>query len=71
MHTASGKGTLKNSDVLVRDGVIVAIGGDAGGSNATVIDAKGRALTPGLFGGLNALWASKRSVGNRRPSIQR
>jgi hypothetical protein len=55
VHTASGKGTLKNTDVLVRGGVIVAIGGDAGTSNATVIDAKGRALTPGLFGGLNGV----------------
>ena len=37
---------------MVRGGVIVAIGSDAGASNATVIDAKGKELTPGLFGGL-------------------
>lgn len=55
VHTASGKGTLKNTDVLVRGGVIAAIGVEAGSSNATVIDAKGRALTPGLFGGLTSL----------------
>jgi hypothetical protein len=55
VHTASGKGTLKNTDVLVRGGVIVAIGSDASSTNATVIDAKGRALTPGLFGGLTSL----------------
>jgi hypothetical protein len=55
VHTASGKGTLKNTDVLVRGGVIIAIGSDASAANATVIDAKGRALTPGLFGGLTAL----------------
>jgi hypothetical protein len=55
VHTASGKGTLKNTDVLIRGGVIAAVGGEAGSSSATVIDAKGRALTPGLFGGLNAL----------------
>jgi Amidohydrolase family len=55
VHTASSKGTLKNTDVLVRGGVIVAIGADAAASSATVIDAKGRALTPGLFGGLNAM----------------
>jgi hypothetical protein len=55
VHTASGRGTLKNTDVLVRGGIIAAIGGDASASNATVIDAKGRALTPGLFGGLNAV----------------
>ncbi|HTD71926.1 MAG TPA: amidohydrolase family protein [Steroidobacteraceae bacterium] len=52
VHTASTKGTLKNTDVVVRGGVIVAIGSDAGGSNATTIDAKGKELTPGLFGGL-------------------
>ena len=52
VHTASTKGTLKNTDVVVRGGVIVAIGTDAGASSATVIDAKGKELTPGLFGGL-------------------
>jgi hypothetical protein len=52
VHTASAKGTLKNTDVVVRGGVIVAIGADAGASNATVVDAKGKELTPGLFGGL-------------------
>jgi amidohydrolase family protein len=52
VHTASGKGTLKNTDVVVRGGVIVAIGTDAGASSASVIDAKGKELTPGLFGGL-------------------
>jgi hypothetical protein len=52
VHTASAKGTLKNSDVVVRGGLIVAIGSEAGTSSATVIDAKGRELTPGLFGGL-------------------
>jgi Amidohydrolase family len=52
VHTASAKGTLKNTDVVVRGGLIVAIGSDAGTSGATVIDAKGKELTPGLFGGL-------------------
>jgi hypothetical protein len=52
VHTASAKGTLKNTDVLVRGGVIVAIGAEAAAPNATVIDAKGKELTPGLFGGL-------------------
>jgi Amidohydrolase family len=52
VHTASAKGTLKNTDVVVRGGTIVAIGGDAAAPNATVIDGKGKELTPGLFGGL-------------------
>ena len=51
VHTASAKGTLKNTDVVVRGGIIVAIGSEAG-SGATIIDAKGKELTPGLFGGL-------------------
>jgi hypothetical protein len=51
VHTASAKGTLKNTDVVVRGGLIVAIGSDTG-SGATVIDAKGKELTPGLFGGV-------------------
>lgn len=53
VHTASSQGTLKNTDVLVRGGTIAAIGPAAGTPpGATVIDAKGRDLTPGLFGGL-------------------
>jgi hypothetical protein len=55
VHTASAKGTLKNTDVVVRGGTIVAIGADAAAPNATVIEAKGRELTPGLFGGLTAI----------------
>ena len=54
VHTASAKGTLKNTDVVVRGGIIVAVGG-AAGSSAVVIDAKGKELTPGLFGGLTAI----------------
>jgi Amidohydrolase family len=53
VHTASSQGTLKNTDVVVRGGVIVAIGSAASiPSGATIIDAKGKDLTPGLFGGL-------------------
>jgi imidazolonepropionase-like amidohydrolase len=52
VHTATAQGTLKNTDVVVRGGMIVAIGPDVGRSNATIIDAKGKELTPGLFGGL-------------------
>jgi Amidohydrolase family len=51
VHTASTRGTLKNADVVVRGGVIVAIGAEAG-SSASVIDARGKELTPGLFGGV-------------------
>lgn len=53
VHSASSLGTLKNTDVLVRGGIIAAIGPATGTiPGATVIDANGRDLTPGLFGGL-------------------
>ena len=52
VHTASARGTLKNTDLLVRNGMIAAIGPESGAAGATVIDATGKELTPGLFGGL-------------------
>jgi Amidohydrolase family len=55
VHTASVKGTLKNTDVLVRGGVIVAIGALTAAPTAVVIDAKGKELTPGLFGGVTGI----------------
>jgi len=54
VHTASSQGTLKNTDVVVRGGIIVAIGPAAAiPPGAAIIDAKGKELTPGLFGGLS------------------
>src|SRR5580700_8534946 len=56
VHTATAQGTLKNTDVLVRGGVIAAIGAAArGAAAATVVEAQGKELTPGLFGGLTDL----------------
>ncbi|HXC07705.1 MAG TPA: amidohydrolase family protein [Steroidobacteraceae bacterium] len=56
VHTATAQGTLKNTDVLVRGGVIAAIGAAAqGAAGATVVEARGKELTPGLFGGLTNL----------------
>ena len=56
VHTVTAKGTLKSADVLLHDGVIAAIGSPAtAAAGATVIDAQGKELTPGLFGGLNAI----------------
>ena len=57
VYTVSARGTLDNADVLVRGGKIVAVTqGGAGGpqvpAGAKVVEAKGRALTPGLFAGL-------------------
>ncbi len=55
VHTASIRGTLKNTDVLVRGGIIVAVGSQDGSANATVVEAGGKELTPGLFGGLSGI----------------
>jgi len=56
IHTVSAQGTLKDADVLVRDGVIVSVGTKlAAPAGAAIIEAKGRPLTPGLYGGLTAI----------------
>ena len=56
VHTAGARGTLKNHDVLVQGGVVRQVGpGLAAPAGVTVVEAKGRPLTPGLFGGLTGL----------------
>jgi hypothetical protein len=56
VHTVAAQGTLKNADVLVRDGKIVAVGvGLVADHDAEIVEANGRPLTPGLFGGLTAI----------------
>src|SRR5687768_5725350 len=56
VHTVAEQGVLTNTDVLIRDGKIAAVGTDLSApSDATSVDAKGRALTPGLFGGLSGI----------------
>ncbi|MET0534465.1 MAG: amidohydrolase, partial [Steroidobacter sp.] len=55
VHTATSKGTLSNTDVLIRDGKIHSIGSGLSADGVTAIDAKGRALTPGMFAGLSTL----------------
>ena len=56
VHTGSAKGTLKNADVLIRGGAIVAVGPSLpAAAGADIIEAHGRDLTPGIFGGLNTV----------------
>ncbi len=63
VHTVATAGTLENADVLVQDGRIAAVGtGLEAPAGATVIDAKGRELTPGLFGGLTQLGLEELSL---------
>ncbi|HUG03348.1 MAG TPA: amidohydrolase family protein [Steroidobacteraceae bacterium] len=56
VHTASAAGTLENTDVLIQGGRITDVGaGLAAPAGVTIVEAKGRALTPGLFGGLTQI----------------
>lgn len=49
VHTAGEQGTLNNHDILIRDGLIAEVGtGLSAPDNATVIEAEGRPVTPGL-----------------------
>ena len=54
VHTVTSKGTLEKADVLVHGTIIAAVGtGLRAPAGAIVVDANGRELTPGLFGGIN------------------
>ncbi len=63
VHTATAAGTLENADVLVQSGRITVIGPQLEApAGATVIDAKGRDLTPGIFGGLTQIGLEELSL---------
>ena len=62
VHTVGEQGVLSNTDVLIRDGKIAAIGTGLSADGATTVDAKGRALTPGWFGGLSAIGVEEVSL---------
>ena len=56
VHTADIRGTLDNTDVLVRGGRISAVGsGLSAPAGARVVEANGRPLTPALFGGITEI----------------
>lgn len=56
VHTLTNAGTLEHTDVLINDGRIAALGtGLTAPQGSEVIEAAGRPVTPGLFGGLSAL----------------
>jgi hypothetical protein len=56
VHTVTDRGVLENADVLVRGGRIAAVGpGLNAPSGVTVVEANGRALTPGMWGGLSSI----------------
>jgi len=55
VHTVTERGTLERADVLVQGGRIAAVGTGLAAAGATVVEANGRPLTPGLFGGITGL----------------
>jgi imidazolonepropionase-like amidohydrolase len=56
VHTMSSQSVLPQADVLIRDGRIKSIGLNlTAPADATVIEAGGRPVTPGLFAGISAL----------------
>ena len=56
VHTVSAAGVLEHTDLLISDGKIADIGHDLKApAGAEVIDADGKPVTPGLFGGLSHL----------------
>jgi hypothetical protein len=65
VHTAGVRGTLKNADVLVQGGIIRAVGTSLPTPpGVTVVEANGRPLTPGLFGGLSDIGLEEVSAEN-------
>jgi imidazolonepropionase-like amidohydrolase len=56
IHTVSAAGVLEHTDLLISDGKIADIGHDLKApAGAEVIEADGKPVTPGLFGGLSHL----------------
>jgi len=56
VHTVSTAGVLQHADILIRDGRIAALGTALTvPPGADVIEAAGRPVTPGLFGGIGRL----------------
>jgi imidazolonepropionase-like amidohydrolase len=56
VHTMTGAGKLDGADILIRDGNVEAVGRALEApAQARVIDAQGKPVTPGFFGGLTHL----------------
>ncbi len=56
VHTAGAQGTLRNADVLVRNGLIQSVGtGLSAPAGVDTVDAGGRPLTPAFFGGITEI----------------
>jgi hypothetical protein len=56
VHTLAATGTIEGADILITDGKVTAVGRTLSApADARVIDASGKAVTPGLFGGMSHL----------------
>ena len=73
VHTVGAAGTLENATVVIEDGRIAEVGtGIQVPAGATVIDASGKIVTPGLFSAMGQLGLSEVSaVGGTNDAVQR
>ncbi len=56
VHTMGSGGTMENATILIEDGEVTAVGSDVQiPSGATVIEAKGKIVTPGVFDTVSTL----------------
>src|SRR6185312_13278620 len=63
VHTVTSRGTLEHTDVLVRGATIAAVGANLTAlAGVPVVDAAGRDLTPGIFGGLSDIGLTEVSL---------
>jgi imidazolonepropionase-like amidohydrolase len=68
VHTAGPQGTIENATIIIVDGLITAVGSGFGvPDGATVIDANGKIITPGLFSPIGRLGLV--DVGNSGSSV--
>jgi hypothetical protein len=67
VHTATATGTLRNADVLVRNGRIAAVGAGLSAPGVQVVEAEGRPLTPALFGGITGIGIEE--VSGEQPTV--
>lgn len=63
VHTVGPRGVIENGDVIIRNGLIEAVGVDLPApEGATIINAAGRVVTPGLFAPHSSLGAEELSL---------
>ncbi len=73
VHTVGPQGTLASADIVVENGIIRAVGSNAQTPpGATVIDAQGKIVTPGLFTPMGQIGVTEvNAVAGTRDYVQR